>query len=485
MVELLKIRGKSVIDYVTSITSEQCIEDDSCIHLELIATIFSKELEFIVKGISIELVFSAYNGFTSKRITGVVQEVSKSLTRTEYKISVKALNKGTALKNNTSKKVYKNHTLADIVRAVANSHGLIPVITSASTKVWTNVPQSNRSDFALLQYLVVRDGGNDLIYCDNDSIYFAPIGTTHNNSGGIFDLNADNNELISLNSSYKTYHKSRKSTNISTSTSEGGIESFIASLFHDKEKETSSDRSTYDGYTGKKLPQNTFFTNIYKKLISNSNIPITTATTPSAQDIKGNTVTAANVSSSEEADDNGEFTSDLSGASLLTSSSQSEANSITSSAKNKRRYIELDIVVVGNPKLRQNTYIVLKNIGNGFDGRWFIDKIKDTITSKSYTTTLTLTKIGHIYKDKNRSEGSTDDKNSIGAVKDNIVNSISKFFGNKDAKHTYNGYDGNVLQDQNGGFFTEKGKILKTKILPNATNISSEGTIYGAKNIKQ
>lgn len=175
----VKVKGTDtdITNMVTGLKYEDCLEEDDMLDLKLdgvtIPFIDSGEIK---KGV--ELIFEY--GFIGGKRSGQRYAVIKNLDYTygsTVSIGVKAHDKGTWLKKQTSKQIYENKTGSEIVKAIADMFGMESVIDDTET-VYETIPQAGKTFFEFIKYLAGKEG-----YVKTDSIF------GNKNSSAIQELN--------------------------------------------------------------------------------------------------------------------------------------------------------------------------------------------------------------------------------------------------------------------------------------------------------
>lgn len=170
---------KDISEFIDGINYEDCANKDSQIefnvHKEKVNTLLDDES--IVAGTMISFQFGFMGQALSEVHTAVIKDIEASFDTYGRSCTIRAMDKGVRLKKNSNTKIWKNITTLDIVKSIAQEHGL-SVIIGEVTQKYDSLPQANRSDMDLLKYLAQReDAGNFISYIRNDTLYFVPRGT--------------------------------------------------------------------------------------------------------------------------------------------------------------------------------------------------------------------------------------------------------------------------------------------------------------------
>lgn len=182
--------GMDISEYISSLKYRRGIDKDN-------------SLEFIAESANAEYLLSLADFYPNKIITFsfgymggkvsapyvvVITDIEPTYRRSGLRLSVRCLDKGTTLKKVTSARVWKKKSTPEIVNEVAKMHGLkaevVPVDSSLSGnpqsqfRQWDSLPQANMNNMELLQHLADNEAGAEyIVYADNDTIHFKPIGT--------------------------------------------------------------------------------------------------------------------------------------------------------------------------------------------------------------------------------------------------------------------------------------------------------------------
>jgi phage protein D len=91
-----------------------------------------------------------------------------------------SMDKGGKMRKVTSQKIWNKKRTDEIVKEIAQMHGLNVEFSEDVTKYreWECLPQGNMSNMNLIQFLADREySGNFIAYVNADTLYFKPIGT--------------------------------------------------------------------------------------------------------------------------------------------------------------------------------------------------------------------------------------------------------------------------------------------------------------------
>jgi len=145
--------GRDISGLITSFKFEDCIDEDDFVQLTfgLVNNTIIDDADFN-RGVTIVFYYGYLGGKVSpKRVADIVdQDVTYGSVRT---MNIKCLDKGFALKKQTSNKIYKDVTVSDIVKEIANAFLFETAIDETDT-VYEAMPQGNRTYSDFIQYLV-------------------------------------------------------------------------------------------------------------------------------------------------------------------------------------------------------------------------------------------------------------------------------------------------------------------------------------------
>lgn len=178
-VEIIKQGGNiDISDYIEYLRHESDAEKGSLLELRCFsesdkAASLANNSELKV-GAGLKFQYGLTEGAISSVRIARITDISVDID-TRISLKIKALDKGIETKKGTSQKIWRNMKLSDIVREIANSYGMSAMIESETATKYQSLPQANRSDFQLLQYLSDREPQRDgkrwqVVFSDNNII---------------------------------------------------------------------------------------------------------------------------------------------------------------------------------------------------------------------------------------------------------------------------------------------------------------------------
>lgn len=166
-----EIEGQDISPYLTSFTFEDCVKEDDLVSIELQGVPLSFET-FIKAGAKLRFQFGYFGGSVSALRLAKVQDIEYKYNVT-LGINLTALDEGQVMKKELSKQVWVNRTASQIATEIAQRYGLKTEGIETTSFVYEHLPQANRSDFDLLQYLAKREvNGSYHCYIKDDSLVF-------------------------------------------------------------------------------------------------------------------------------------------------------------------------------------------------------------------------------------------------------------------------------------------------------------------------
>lgn len=169
-----KIEEIDISAHITSFSFEDCIKEDDMVAIELEGFPLSYE-STIKAGAKLTFQFGYYGGLSSALRVAKVQDIEYKYSDT-LAISITALDEGQVMKKEVSKQVWVNRTASQIATEIAKRYGLKTDKIETTSLVYENLPQANRSDMDLLQYLAKReDKGSYRCFIKDDSLVFSRL----------------------------------------------------------------------------------------------------------------------------------------------------------------------------------------------------------------------------------------------------------------------------------------------------------------------
>lgn len=169
----IRIDDLDITPYVASFQYEDCTEEDDMLSLSMPAlpeTLLDDE-RFKV-GKDIEFLFGYRGGVASPlrvmRISDIDWQYGQTVTAT-----VKGYDYGQLLKKVPYTKVWVNKTASEIATEIARFYGLETNEIERTSYRYSNLPQAQKTDWELLQWLVDREkDGSFHFYIKNNALFF-------------------------------------------------------------------------------------------------------------------------------------------------------------------------------------------------------------------------------------------------------------------------------------------------------------------------
>lgn len=169
-----KIEEIDISAHITSFSFEDCIKEDDMVAIELQGFPLSYETT-IKAGAKLTFQFGYYGGLTSALRIAKIQDIEYKYSDT-LGISITALDEGQVMKKEVSKQVWVNKTASQIATEIAGRYGLKTDKIETTGFVYENLPQANRSDMDLLQYLAKReDKGSYRCFIKDNALVFSRL----------------------------------------------------------------------------------------------------------------------------------------------------------------------------------------------------------------------------------------------------------------------------------------------------------------------
>lgn len=338
---------EEITQFVESLTYEDSVEEDNMVRLSMFDSVAMAlaDNDNLVEGENILFQFGYLGGVSSPvhkaRITDITHKYADKVT-----MEVVCLDIGTTIKKAGNDRIWLNMTSSQIAKELATKFSM-GFEGEETTKVWKNMPQANRSDLELLQYLAEREtGGSYTVFIRNNVLYF-----TSRNMEGSSQITYTYRDGKGTLLSFRPTSKESSAKAESSETKTYNVDSETGEIKEDKvnaETEESTGtvgkyRLLYGGETGVQVGRE----EVTKQVTSNT-------------------------------EDNEE--------------SKNLANSVKKTATLKT--LTASLVVEGEPLLAPNVVITVANVAKRHSGNWYLQKVNHKITQSGYTTTLTAAKNG-------------------------------------------------------------------------------------------
>ncbi len=375
-----------ITDSISNFNFEDCVGEDNLIELKAFDDKAMSLLNgpHIITGKKIYVQYGFIGGVISEIHSGRLTDID-----TEYEgritLTIKALDLGTVMKKTTSTKVWKKKKSSEIVTELAAKYDM-KVVIDPTTKVWDNLPQGHRNDFEFISYLAHKESdGNFVFFVRNDTMNFVRRGL--NKKALYLYTHGEGTELIRFTANH------RESTQEA-----GGISSSMSVV--DPETKTVS---PYDA--SNKSEKNSLSLADYKN----------------AYDENGSLV------SLHKADNAFDRIGRLGKTIIQPVGSAGEASDMVNAhhKNSKQNVAEASLEVEGNPLIKANEVLTMKNVAKRHEGNWWTVKVSHSIQGSSYTTTCDLS------RNSNRKKGDLAGPNVNKTVGTNVD-------ANKVVAHVYN-----------------------------------------------
>lgn len=164
--------GKDITDRVESFDYEMSNEKDNLLTIKVLPakSLVTIDDDDVSVGNSIEFFWGWVGGAVSQKQISKISDIEVDYQMNKTTMSIKCLDKGNRSKKTSNTKIWKKMRLSEIVQSIAISNNLQSSV-QVTNKIWDSVPQANRSDFELIQYLARRESpGNWICYFNGETI---------------------------------------------------------------------------------------------------------------------------------------------------------------------------------------------------------------------------------------------------------------------------------------------------------------------------
>lgn len=209
---IVRVGDTDITNYISSFAFEDCTEEDDLMRITLPAV--SLELldaDYLKAGKDIEFQFGYLGGLVSPLMTMRIAEVEPNYGKT-IDVAIKALDYGQLMKKNQNQTVWAKKTASEIATEIAQKYGLSTAYIERTTTRYGNVPQANRTDWELLNYLVeIESNGSFHWYIKSNALHFKRM-DLEQQSRQVFEYGLD---IVSFKPSLKdTQNKSNNKTTL-------------------------------------------------------------------------------------------------------------------------------------------------------------------------------------------------------------------------------------------------------------------------------
>ena len=378
------LSGIDITDTVESIRDESDIEKGDFVEMRVKS---DKALDLanhknMVAGAKLEYQYGFIGLLHSSNRIARIVNINTDFSDKRVRLEIKALDKGIELKKGNSRKVWTNVKLSDIATTIAADYGLEAKI-DATEKTYSSIPQSGRSNWEFLQYVVKRESERCQIYVSDYTLYLEK-NLRSKDSKRSFELGEN---IVSFR------------TQVKEATQKVGI----------------STVSGIDDKTGKAQTS-----------------PVETA---KSKELKDGKFTVGEVSKTAyKFDNNGNFKK-IEKSSATAASDKKEADAVHNNTNeaNAKKVLTASLLIELDPTLRAGQVITVKVPVEKLSGNWFIEKAVHTVDNNGGLTELSLNK-----------NGTAKSVKSNASANDGKVNNTEGDKGAKDTRKIYFTNDGVV-----------------------------------------
>ena len=367
-----------ITDMVTNFVFEQSIEKDNLVEFDIVSSYVDLvlDMEGITNGSELNFLFGYSGGSTSQMHTAIITDVEPTFSHMNINLKIRALDKGTQLKKTSSSQIYENATSTDIAKLIATRHGL-KFQVDVTERVWEKQPQGNLDDLSFLRKLASQEkSGNYITYIQDNILFFVRRGLD-TPSIITYTYGEGNNGILLFAPRWRE----------STADADGMGSSGVGFDSSAKEFNTSSETAESENEV--------ITTGDYHLVYSANGDYLANGTENENVDIEGFV---------EKNSVNGEGVTDFSQSGLsdiIKTGKQFVSGAIGTDLSDKiagskksgtQKILEAKLTVVGNPLMKINALLTMKNVTKRFDGNWFIVGIRHTISSGGFITENTLSR---------------------------------------------------------------------------------------------
>lgn len=387
----VKKNGRDLTDYVTSFYHEAHIKKDNISEIKFSAVKgeFDGDDADITAG---EILVVTY-GFAAT-IVSVSREVRISNIEWSYPngqeiIRILCTDKANVIKKGGTARKWSNKTASQIVAEIADIYSLNTEISSTK-QVYSSYLQGKKSDYEVIHDLARREGAYESFVNDN-TLYFRP--TDYNkNTKRVFTLGVD---IISLDINLREQHQSR-GTNKSSSELTG----------IDPKTKKSKVVPQSGGEWRQKFEGGTYVNRFNTDESLKSDIGSFT---------KDNRFVSNGNQSVESVSNEGETVESKIQRAMMNGEAEamSVANgyAVSDQNKKKKKVLTARLQIELEPNFAVGDIIAINGIAKRLSGNWYIESVKDSITSRGITE-IELTRDASIFKVKSESDP-TEQRNSV------------------------------------------------------------------------
>lgn len=168
----IKATGEDITKFVSDFTHEDCLEEDDLVKFNLtdINADFVDNPD-LTKGAELTFQYGYLSFKITNAQTAVIKKIEPSFAGT-ITMNITCLDKGSNMKKNAGTKIWKGQTATQIIRTIVKRYGLT-LTADPTTKIYTSLPQGNRTDFEFIRYLTtIEKGGSYMFYIKDYTAFF-------------------------------------------------------------------------------------------------------------------------------------------------------------------------------------------------------------------------------------------------------------------------------------------------------------------------
>ncbi|GAB4493402.1 MAG: hypothetical protein OHK0045_22860 [Raineya sp.] len=348
----------NITDYIDSFDYEDCLNEDDMLTLK----IQSNNFEFLDKK---EVAVGKFVLFQFGYVGGLKSSLNKARItdiETTYDslvgITIKCYDMGTVMKKTTEQSIWKNKKASDIAKEIAVKYGLEAEVEETK-KTYDTLPQGSKTDFQFLQYLAnMEENGSFRFFVKDNTLYFNKKNLKQDAKRlYIYKDNSATATMISFKPALR--ESSQKSSSEAVN-----IASFNPLKQEIIEVKLDNANTKEDVRLGNSVPR---------------------------YDVNGNLISKGSKSHQKKTkEQKNNASNSLVSPEFSITSLQDKAHS--KKKKQSEKILTATLTIEGDPTLRADEIITILGVAKMHSGNWYIEKIKHTISSSGYITTLELLK---------------------------------------------------------------------------------------------
>lgn len=155
---------RDLSDRIESFRYEDCLNEDDIVELNIKTgyVLDTADDDDIVAGTIIQYQFGYAGLVLSETHRARITDIEVTYAE-RIKMKIRATDMGSVMKKSSSLKIWKNVTSTQIATEIAERYDLVAKVDE-TTKVWTSLPQGNKSDFKFLSELAAKETAGDYIF---------------------------------------------------------------------------------------------------------------------------------------------------------------------------------------------------------------------------------------------------------------------------------------------------------------------------------